>query len=385
MDPANRIGAADAAVILFNKGGRDFRIERLARGQEVPREFFYGYFDLERAGISCAMMSSAGRLPGASGLIADTVERAFARFTAIGVKPVTTRLAAPRIGAARVLISFTDGFSLSLGLGYPRRAGTVLMGGFHGLSDIEERAPEPLRGVARRLITRALAGLDHAFFFGPADREVAIARYGLQRERSSIFPFGIDTEFWRPLPEEPQEDYVFAVGQDHNRDYNLLAAAPGDHPIRIVTRQPVKVPAGATNVSISSGDFFGSDSMTDEALRRLYNRARAVVVPLKDVYQPTGYSVTLQAMSAGRAVILSDIKGLWAPELLRHEENCLLVPPHDAAALAAAIARLRGDAALRARLGSAARAAMLTHFGLDRMGRGTVALAELGLSLASAR
>jgi glycosyltransferase involved in cell wall biosynthesis len=92
--------------------------------------------------------------------------------------------------------------------------------------------------------------------------------------------------------------------------------------------------------------------------------------------------VTLQAMSAGRAVILSDIKGLWAPELLRHQENCLLVPPHDAAALAAAIARLRGDAALRARLGTAARAAMLAHFGLDRMGRGTVALAERGLSLA---
>jgi glycosyltransferase involved in cell wall biosynthesis len=125
--------------------------------------------------------------------------------------------------------------------------------------------------------------------------------------------------------------------------------------------------------------------MTDEALRRLYNRARAVIVPLKDVYQPTGYSVTLQAMSCGRPVILSAIKGLWAPELLRHNENCLLVPPGDAAALGAAIARIRADGALRARLGQAARATALAHFGLDRMGAATIALARRGLSLAEAR
>jgi glycosyltransferase involved in cell wall biosynthesis len=121
--------------------------------------------------------------------------------------------------------------------------------------------------------------------------------------------------------------------------------------------------------------------MTDEALRRLYNRARAVIVPLKDVYQPTGYSVTLQAMSCGRPVILSAIKGLWAPELLKNNENCLLVPPGDAAVLGAAIARIRADAALRARLGHAARTTALSHFGLNRMGDATVALARLGLSL----
>jgi hypothetical protein len=261
----------------------------------------------------------------------------------------------------------------------------VLIGGFHGLSDIEERAPARLRGFARVLITRAVAGLDHAFFFGPADRAVAMERYGLRPDQSSIFPFGIDAQFWRPLPGEPQEDYVFAVGQDRNRDYNVLAAAPGEHPTRIVTRQRVAIPKGATHVQTTSGDFFGSESISDEALRRLYNRARAVIVPLKDVYQPTGYSVTLQAMSCGRTVILTAIKGLWAPELLKDGENCLLVPPDNAAALGAAIARVRADGALRARLGEAARATVLAHFGLGRMGAGTVALARLGLSLSQSR
>ena len=121
--------------------------------------------------------------------------------------------------------------------------------------------------------------------------------------------------------------------------------------------------------------------MSDDDIRRLYNRARAVIVPLKDVHQPSGYSVTLQAMSCGRPVVLTKTRGLWAPEHFIDGDNCLLVPPGDATALGAAISRLRSDAALAARIGSAARETVTRHFGLDRIGQGTLALARLGLSL----
>jgi len=379
----NRIGPADADILVFNKGGRDFRLERMKHGEAVPREFFYGFFDLERVGLRAAMLSSSGAFPGRRGALADFVERSFGTLTALGVRPLSTRLMARSLGEPKVIISYTDGFSLSLGLSFPRDTSkTALMGGFHGLSDIERRTSSALRGLVRLIIARALRGLDHAFFFGPADRDFAIAHYGLPAERSSVILFGVDSEFWRPLPDVPIEDFVLSVGQDPNRDFDLLAAAPGGHPIRIITRQKVSVPANAANVSVTAGDFFNADSLSDEALRRLYNAAKAVVVPLKDVYQPSGYSVTLQAMSCGRPVILSNIRGLWAPELLKHGENCLLVAPGDAAALGAAIAIIRSDRELAARLGRAARATVLAHFGLDKIGAGTVALARLGLSLA---
>jgi glycosyltransferase involved in cell wall biosynthesis len=153
----------------------------------------------------------------------------------------------------------------------------------------------------------------------------------------------------------------------------------------IVTRQKVKVPNGAHHVRIAAGDFFGAESMSDEELRRLYNQACAVVVPLKDVWQPSGYSVTLQAMSCGRPVILTKTRGLWAPDLLHDGGNCLLVPPGDAAALGAAVGRLRSDPVLAARLGRAARATVLAHFGLERSGAETVALARRGLALSRGR
>jgi glycosyltransferase involved in cell wall biosynthesis len=315
------------------------------------------------------------------GFVFDMMERGIASVTALGVRPFSARLSVRQAGSPKVIISYTDGFSLSLGLSRPRGARVpVRIGGFHGLSDIEHRAPAPVRGLVRNLITRSLAGLDHIFFFGPADRDFAIERYGVAPDRSSVFLFGVDTEFWRPLPDEPGEDFVVAIGQDQNRDYDLLAAVPGSHPTRIVTRQPVKIPAGAAHVKTSVGDFFGSDAMSDSELRQFYNKAVAVIVPLKNVYQPSGYSVTLQALSCGKPVIVSDIKGLWTPGVLKSEENCLLVKPGDASALGEAIGRVRGNAELRWRLGRAARQTALEHYTLDRSARSTRALAERGLN-----
>jgi glycosyltransferase involved in cell wall biosynthesis len=63
---------------------------------------------------------------------------------------------------------------------------------------------------------------------------------------------------------------------------------------------------------------------------------------------------TCEAMTTGTPVIGLDVGG--TREVVRHEETGLLIPEGDAAALAAAIARLADDAALRTRLGQQARA-----------------------------
>jgi glycosyltransferase involved in cell wall biosynthesis len=103
-------------------------------------------------------------------------------------------------------------------------------------------------------------------------------------------------------------------------------------------------------------------------------------VPPKDVYQPTGYSVTLHAMACGKPVVLSRICGLWAPELLRDGENCILVPPGDRAALAAAVNLLAGDAELRASLGLTARETVERHFNPRVAAASLEALIQRGLA-----
>jgi glycosyltransferase involved in cell wall biosynthesis len=68
----------------------------------------------------------------------------------------------------------------------------------------------------------------------------------------------------------------------------------------------------------------------------------------------------MEAAACGVASVLSDIRG--CREIGAHEREVLLVPPHDAAALTAAIERLLLDAPLRARLATAARERAATHF-----------------------
>jgi glycosyltransferase involved in cell wall biosynthesis len=65
--------------------------------------------------------------------------------------------------------------------------------------------------------------------------------------------------------------------------------------------------------------------------------------------------VLLEAMRAGLPVVASDIPGSGAGFVVRDGETGMLVPPNDAAALAAALRRLAADANLRQRYGNAGR------------------------------
>lgn len=71
----------------------------------------------------------------------------------------------------------------------------------------------------------------------------------------------------------------------------------------------------------------------------------------------------LEAMAAGRAVVASAVGGI--PETIVDGDNGLLVPPRDEAALAAALARVLADEALRARLARHARVTIEQHYSTE--------------------
>lgn len=93
--------------------------------------------------------------------------------------------------------------------------------------------------------------------------------------------------------------------------------------------------------------------------------ADAVVVP--SVWAEPSGLVVLEAMACGRCVIASRVGGI--PELVDDGRTGLLVPPEQADALAQAMLRVAADAPLRARLGAAARQAVLQRHTWDRVAR----------------
>ncbi len=81
-------------------------------------------------------------------------------------------------------------------------------------------------------------------------------------------------------------------------------------------------------------------------------------------HEPLG-NVVIEAWAAGRPVVATASEGPRA--LIRQDETGLLVPVDDADALAAALGRLAGDPALRARLAQAGRAACEAEYSEPRV------------------
>jgi glycosyltransferase involved in cell wall biosynthesis len=160
--------------------------------------------------------------------------------------------------------------------------------------------------------------------------------------------FAIDEAFFRPQ-DVPEQPYVLAVGDDAGRDYPSLVEACRELPYRLLLRTdtPPPMPAALRDrVQVLERQSFAD-------LRALYAAAALVVVPLHQVDSPSGITALFEGMAMGRAVLTTDTG--YAPEIVRHGENGWLSPPGDAAGLRQGVAQLMADAALRRRLGEAAR------------------------------
>lgn len=96
------------------------------------------------------------------------------------------------------------------------------------------------------------------------------------------------------------------------------------------------------------------------AVEALFGEAEMLVLPSFDEGLPMSI---LEALSARVPVVATPVGSI--PEVLISEENCLLVPPGDPEALAAAIERLLTDPILRVRLAEAGRALYESDFAPD--------------------
>jgi glycosyltransferase involved in cell wall biosynthesis len=94
---------------------------------------------------------------------------------------------------------------------------------------------------------------------------------------------------------------------------------------------------------------------------------------MSSITEGLGTSI-LDAMAAGKAVVGTTAGGI--PEAVEHGVTGLLVPPHNADALAGAILTLLKDEALRRRMGEAGLERVRGRFSVDRMIDETLAVYE---------
>lgn len=180
----------------------------------------------------------------------------------------------------------------------------------------------------------------------PADAEVRFLFVGRPAPEKGI---PVLLAAWRALsPTSPKAALVLAgVGARHvalnGQDVaSGSPAAPPDPVVSVIPPDPV-------------APIVPLDTLQPRELRDVYAGCDVLVVPsiqTRTFREPWGLVVN-EAMNRGLPVIATDAVGAAAGGLLRDETNGLIVPSADAPALARAIARLAGDADLRASLGTA--------------------------------
>ena len=109
----------------------------------------------------------------------------------------------------------------------------------------------------------------------------------------------------------------------------------------------------------------------------------ALDVAVLPSYREAHGLAVLEAMALGRPVVATNVGGI--PEMVEHERTGLLVPPHDAVALAEAIVRMLTDHPLADTLARAGHDLVHERFCIERMVQATQTLYDEGAAAVVAR
>ncbi len=331
---------------------RDGCLKRLRSYEKHhPSEFFYGAFELRDQGHDIGIFEVIER-PRRSvpKLLAEIIIRKkyLPVKTYVGIIDAVYFLL-PELQKYDAVVATTPGIAFSLGiwqaLGRFARPIIAIQCGILNYSLNRIRV-----SLTGKLMNRMSTQL-----FGIGELDDIKKIYRVAPTQIEVNCFGVDTDFWQPDQAEADEGYILAVGNDALRDFGTLvqAAAGFDTRVIIITKRsiPGQLPE---NVKIIRSAW-NSQELDDFALRNLYRKALAVAVPLKPSLQPSGQSVTLQAMACGKPVILTETRGLWETTTLEHGRNVLLVPPGNPAEWIHTIHKLNEDPEWRQGIGAAGR------------------------------
>jgi glycosyltransferase involved in cell wall biosynthesis len=330
-------------VFVFRSGRR----ERLSAAG--PREFLYGYAELAANSDDCGILDEndlglAKPWPALFEAMANRISGL------LGVHPRTMwRLALARSRFEGCAIVVSTNHSIGFAVAILKRLRLVKADAVLLTMGLLDRDPTWLQTAWLRWLLgdTKLAVLSKS-------EAAHLRRHFGGRLDIVDFTFGVDLEFWTPLLEELPSEEVLSVGNDPNRDFeSLIRAWQPEFPILTIVTS-LSVACEKPNVRIERGDW-RRQTISDTDLRDRLQRARFVVVPLRDTWQPSGQSAALQAMACARPVILTANRGLWDRDQIERHAAAKLVAPGDVGELAQAVREIVADPQAATAMGARAR------------------------------
>ena len=269
-------------------------------------------------------------------------------------------------------------------LAFPQQAkGPARLAAVMGLGSGFAASPAGSRWPRRPLwwALRLAIGGGRVIVQNPEDRAARIAGGIAPARIALIRGSGVDVGHFAPLPEPAAPGITVAFVGRMLRSKGALAAVAAVTRLRAEGMAIDLVLAGPTDPE--NPDSLTADELSAAAatlgvewlgrvadVRAVWRRAALAVFP--STYGEGLPKALLEAAACARAIVATDMPG--CREVVRHGETGLLVPPHDIAALAAAVALLAADPARRQAMGRAGRTLVERDFAETVIARQTLAL-----------
>lgn len=203
----------------------------------------------------------------------------------------------------------------------------------------------------QKLLAWAIGKADGIIAISQAEAEALKVRFPHLKEHIVFFHEATDTKYFKPSETDREGDVVLSVG-NYGRDFTtLITATEGlDVECRLATKlisrgNAQKLPA---HVTVNLYDH--------EGMKNNYVEAKVVFVGIDKpdtYYDSVGTFAVIEALSAGKAVIVTDTKNMHS--YIEHNVNGVLVPHHDSEALRREIQRLLSETATRTSIAGEAR------------------------------
>ena len=213
----------------------------------------------------------------------------------------------------------------------------------------------------------------------------ALGALGIDAARIALIRgSGVDTAHFAPLPEPtaaPESAIIVALVGRMLRSKGVFAAAEAVRrlraaglPLELLLAGPPD-PDNRDSLDAHALAALGAEPGIEwlgqvEDVRTVWRRAHIAVLP--STYGEGVPKALLEAAACARPIVATDMPGCH--EVVRHRETGFLVPAGDVDALAAALAALARDPALRRRMGQAGRALAEAEFGEADVAQRTLAL-----------
>lgn len=283
-------------------------------------------------------------------------------------------------------------FAAVLGIPAARRLGLPTVATLHTL---DEPPPRSRPALHFRLMAWALRRARRVIAVSEVTRRHYLERARLRPERVVTMYNGIDPTAFQAGPEDREAArrelgldpdapvlVTVAVQREPKGIQHMLAALPevaaafpavryllvGDGPHRPALEEQVRA------LGLDGRVLFAG---ARDDVARMLAAADLFVLPSLTEALPT---VLAEAMAAGRPIVATTVGGI--PEMVRHGEAALLVPPADPKALAAAVCRLLANPRQAAAMGRSGRRLVAERFDIRTQAR---ALADDYRALAAGR